>query len=575
MKMRSVVHRVLDIPEILELILSQLDRKSNVQNALVCKRWSDIALNLVWRDVTDLLFLFQLLAPLEKSGSINDATIYRFERGLTARDWERFGRYARRVRSFTYGNPDIYPSSDVDGSVFDEIARTRPPANILPAILPNLRSLSWFSQLHSRTSYSFMFMHENITKFDIYLRIADEHPLDAVFDEIRLRMPHLTSLDLRFENSMCEIEDSFIKLVSRLKKLKQIILPAFTVTTRVFEALSKLPNLRIIQFEFLASQGIGQPSDVASFSPRLEDGAFPSLFDLALNCSMQDATRLFNAPFAPIHMKMLYLHVTAPATPDEMRQFLTVLSENCQLLTHLSINLTRLPAFSEDAPIPDNGRVTWDHLKPVLSLPELTDLSIIWSHPFMITEANIEEMASKWPSLESLCLNSEPLDPSEESMLTLRALVPFARHCPKLNELGLYISTKDAAELSRETTATLTKPFKSLQRFEVGLSGILDPKPVALFLSQLCPSECSVESGVTWPDGFGMMSKELEGNLNVWWERWQEVDSLLPLLIQLRQEEREKRKNLEKEVSDLRMRCRVLEDMANTDAPRNDSCIMN
>jgi hypothetical protein len=57
-------HRVLEIPEILELIFSFLDDASNARNATVCKRWFDLALNIVWRNVTDLHRLFSLLAPM-------------------------------------------------------------------------------------------------------------------------------------------------------------------------------------------------------------------------------------------------------------------------------------------------------------------------------------------------------------------------------------------------------------------------------------------------------------------------------------------------------------------------------
>lgn len=59
--------RVLEIPEILELIFSFLDVEANVTNALVCRKWSDIALNNVWRDVSDVRRLFSLLAPMRNA----------------------------------------------------------------------------------------------------------------------------------------------------------------------------------------------------------------------------------------------------------------------------------------------------------------------------------------------------------------------------------------------------------------------------------------------------------------------------------------------------------------------------
>lgn len=61
----STIRRVLEIPEILELVFSFLDDKSNANNAAVCRRWSQLALNILWRDVSDIRRAFSLLAPMK------------------------------------------------------------------------------------------------------------------------------------------------------------------------------------------------------------------------------------------------------------------------------------------------------------------------------------------------------------------------------------------------------------------------------------------------------------------------------------------------------------------------------
>lgn len=60
----SVTTRVLEIPEIIEQILSYLENDEKLRVAPVCKRWSDIALNLVWRRVDDIIHLLRGLAPM-------------------------------------------------------------------------------------------------------------------------------------------------------------------------------------------------------------------------------------------------------------------------------------------------------------------------------------------------------------------------------------------------------------------------------------------------------------------------------------------------------------------------------
>ena len=61
-------HRVLRIPELLDMIFGYLDPNSNAVNARVCRRWSDIALDTLWKEVDDLYRLFGLLAPLRVVG---------------------------------------------------------------------------------------------------------------------------------------------------------------------------------------------------------------------------------------------------------------------------------------------------------------------------------------------------------------------------------------------------------------------------------------------------------------------------------------------------------------------------
>lgn len=61
------MHRVLRIPELLQTVFNILDLPSNTVNARVCKQWSDIALDILWREIDDLYFLFTILAPLTKT----------------------------------------------------------------------------------------------------------------------------------------------------------------------------------------------------------------------------------------------------------------------------------------------------------------------------------------------------------------------------------------------------------------------------------------------------------------------------------------------------------------------------
>ena len=49
------------------MIFGVLDLPSNTVNARVCKQWSDIALDILWKEIDDLYLLFRILAPLTKA----------------------------------------------------------------------------------------------------------------------------------------------------------------------------------------------------------------------------------------------------------------------------------------------------------------------------------------------------------------------------------------------------------------------------------------------------------------------------------------------------------------------------
>lgn len=530
-----------------------------------------------------------------------DIVLRYFARRLEPEDWARFAPYAQRVRTLLYNgrvaDRDSYGRPRIIGAeAFDEIARTRTTLNILP----NLRTLEWYAATPGRVHHSILFMHENVKSFKVLLSAREEPNYTSLCKDIVARMPSLTHLDLRFSFSVNKIKPELIALFSGLSKLQIAILPLYCITGDIMEALSRLPNIGTIQFEFLDEQGSGDMTDVMQFSPKLEAGAFPSLWDLSLSARLSDMTRFLNMNYAPTNLTSLYVHVISVATPSVFTGFLNAVADNCHLLTSLYIDL----AMRENpmAPPVSQERLTFENLRPLLNCPNLTTFELRWDLPLNITPEEIEIIAVKWPSLEVFLLNYEPMPfsipsatnhanhangaisgsaaslptptptpaflPSEP--LTLRALLPFARHCPRLRELGMYVNAT-AADISPADPMETPPSFKSLQKLQVGLSRITESAPVALFLSQICPLGCEVNAGVSWPEGLGvflgpdsLLTREEEQTIvkdvQGWWKGWNEVQEALPLLTRLRMEERARRKMLEKEVEDLRIRCKLLEE---------------
>lgn len=542
------------------MILGFADDQSNAAAACVCKGWTEFALANLWRVVADLRVLFRLLAPMKPqppSGLI-------FSRPIEPADWERFNRYARRVRTLRYS-----AHCGVSPQAFDDVARTRRELNILP----NLERLEWvhldseirpknevrpFKSVEHETTLvelmrlSTMFMHSNINRLDVEIRRLPNQSILPFFQDILLRVPNLKELDLRFAFPVHEIEPELVDLLTGLPLLKTCILPLYSVTSKVMEALSKLPSVATVQFEFLGAQGRGSVDDVMKFQPRLRN-AFPALHDLSFSANLSDAQTFLSGEFAPTHLTTLYVHNVVEPSPESVTNLLKTIRDNCPLLETLALDY--LTPVARAQPRPREESLNWKGLRTVLEMPNLVAFELRWDSPLVISEADVEELASKWPSLETLLLNCEPMDPSTGSTLTLRALFPFTRHCPKLRELGLFVTAANP-----NIDIGDTKPFPSLEKLCMGLSDIEESGPVALFLSQLLPLGCDVSSGVTWPEGFGVAETDenaerierIRKTASNWYDKWTMVNEMLPLFTKLRVQERETYKKMGQELEQLR-----------------------
>ncbi|KAI0643505.1 hypothetical protein C8Q79DRAFT_184910 [Trametes meyenii] len=579
----STTQRVLAIPEILELVFSFLEAKDNARCARVCKGWSDIALDTLWHEVDNLRRLFGLLAPVETAVDATPEYYERFRRPLEPADWIRFMRYAARVRNLL-----VLPAEDsrLRGHlVFDEIARTRSTLNILP----KLSSLTWESGLDGeRLRLSLMFMHENVKGFTVHLIRSESYSLGVFFQEIALRMPKLTLLDLRFTFPVRDIEQELCGLFEVLPQLRKVVLPKFTLTNKIIECLSKSPKLQVVQFEFLESQGSGDVSDVHNWVPALEEDTFPVLNDLSVSVHLPHMTRFLNAEYTPANLQCLYVHTLYTVPPYQVHDFFEAAAQNCPLLTRLYLDFSGDPSpLLFRTSLADEDKITWNTLRPLLKFSKLIDFELHWDTPLAITQDDLEQLAMSMPAIEVLMLNSEPIPTPEAPPLTLRALIPFARHCPKIRELALYVDASadhlDAA--TRELHDTLPSVrFRALRMLSVGLSRITAPEPVAIFLSLLCPPECKVAAGVSWSNGPQALEPEnaqaratladIWTSAVQWHMHWMEVDRMMPLLTKVRLEEHTRRAELEREVEDLRVRARLLEERLSVGVPQDGGCVL-
>ncbi|KAJ8592766.1 hypothetical protein M405DRAFT_812276 [Rhizopogon salebrosus TDB-379] len=540
------LHRALSIPELLNNILGLMERDENVVNACVCKQWSDIALDLIWREVVSLPRLLNILRPRQIQG-------YNASDGLPdLRDWARFQKYANRVRILRYKQGAV-PVDHYNINVLNDMAMMRPKFEILP----NLHTLEWLFHDVNWMKRVMLFMHQRVRHLVISVPPESYTAKSSFFLDVCCRMPHLHSLDLRAPYAARVIEADVVKLLRGLPDLEKVIFPEHYFTSIIVSELSRMKHINSMQYVHGSKQGFWEEEE-DPFAPVLEEGAFPMLQELHINARLEDITRFMNTDFSPINIMSLSIDTYVEHEPEQLHMLLVTLSDRCHLLSELCISLMHVSAPLELCPA---HQITFDTLRPVLSFRNLTAFEVFHKYPINITLEEIEELASRWPSLKSLCLNEEPLVMSDFT-LDLRALLPFARHCPNLYRLGLFM---DATTVKMHPMQEL-KPFTALRVLCAGTSLARHPEAVAAFLSHICPPGCEIEMGLVWPTVIGHSYRSLDEDvLSEMQNRsshWQTVHDVLPILIRLQRDEKERSKALiaalQEEVEDLRTRNRLL-----------------
>ncbi|KAI0773036.1 hypothetical protein BD413DRAFT_492071 [Trametes elegans] len=555
---RTVAH----IDELLAMIFAHLDDRALSRAACVCRQWSDIALNCLWYEVSDLRRALAVLAPLSlkpehaSSHVARPSNAYAFRRPVTPEDWRRFQRYSARVRRLRYDQRQVRSSTERDkrhvplhSKVFDELSATCPT----PDIFPRLQSLTWFPCAPGRQQQCVIFMHRRVKHLGLHLYRSEPHSSTAVLQQICARCTGVTILDLRVEEPMRQLEDEVLSLLQGLCGLQQVSLPIFTLTPRILTELSRLPHLVSVSLGHPAQAKPGDRADVTPFSPTVHEEGFSALRSLAFGAELEDATRLLSNTLFPARLTRLHFKSVVTAGRAVLRNFFSVVHDRCTSLLDLSVDYIIAPDSPPAYPPPAvEERPCIATFRPLFAASSIRSFEFRWDYALNLSDDDMEEFASCWPSLESLQLNPEPVPESGGPTLSLRALLPFARHCANLRHLALHVDAREPPELSR--LASSVPRFRRLETLAVGLSAIAKAEPVTLFLSQLLPLGCPVTCGLRWPDAYdlalehALVPLDVRTEMAAFWMRWTEVAKLLPVATKARLEEKARIDALEKQM---------------------------
>ncbi|KAG6328928.1 hypothetical protein ID866_10161 [Astraeus odoratus] len=268
--------------------------------------------------------------------------------------------------------------------------------------------LQWISKHPTFLERCRLFLHDRIKYLIVSCVRRPQDSCGPLLADICARAPNLHTLELQIPNPVDIDMTSHIKIVAcNLPKLARLILPEFYYTSAVIEELSRMENLEIIDIRCALLSGCGNPKNVESFSPILEEGAFPALRDLSITTGIDDMERFFQAKYAPINLTALYVHSYKMHTPEEVHSFLLTLSRACQCLSSLCVMLLEKDVSPTEVLL--INQLTYATLQPLFSFPGLTWFKLTHKYPVRITLEEVEDLASRWPSLAMSQFGAHPL----------------------------------------------------------------------------------------------------------------------------------------------------------------------
>ncbi|KAL5512796.1 hypothetical protein ACEPAG_3062 [Sanghuangporus baumii] len=465
-------------PEIQVHIFGAVEVEAAVRCALVCKAWTEKALDRAWSTVCSLRQIYNVLAPLTpRSFGRFDPT-----KPVGARDRTRFVYYSKRIRTLRLlgSNEDELPT----GFSLAELLKSRLASNLLP----NLETVIVLQCNADLADTLLPFLHDSL----VYLHLSwveDEsmHEFDSILEEVELRSPRLRKLHISVPADQTAVVERVTQFISR-----QILLEEFTTTSNlcpIVVSLSGLPRLKKVSNLYLGHAD----AESEPCGPSHSAGCFPALLDLGLLADIPKASSFILVHPSFANLRKLTVTATSVDTPGVISEFFTSISESCRILEELALDC------HVNGTVPDNI-ITCRILDPITSLRRLRKFSFSVGRPYFdISNDDLEDLLARCSRLESFSLR--PLKPSRPSchmhVPTLRILHRIAECQPDLSNLDIYLDACDVITGRGFIDANIT-PFRKLNYLHVHNS----PPPedvdkTALYLSHVLPPQCEISQA--WP----------------------------------------------------------------------------
>ncbi|KAI0676320.1 hypothetical protein C8Q78DRAFT_1084638 [Trametes maxima] len=447
--------------------------------ARVCKAFNEPATRFLWRRLTSVFPIFNLLPSLRRVdvnrrpyASRSSLNIYVLPENVPAHEWERMLTYTVHVRSIEVSGPQsreddrLAPRSWLAMHQFARQGR----------ILPNLRNLTWVVECYAPDQILSL-ISPSVTDLCLKCDCSAEDPDPAskrqwddnfrgLLPEFFARTPRLARLTVHTG----ELSPSVIlSRIPRLEALQHLALhtedDADPYEPADLQPLADLPALRSL---------------VLPSTPRLPcDGVphpvlLPRLETLEIH---RYSSRAGDVPLSSTSLHALHISHYGYTDPPSLRQSCAAWASAFPALQSLSLRLDRASGAGAGPDRPDPTSTSASQspspkplaqaVAPLLALRALASVTFsLGPLPLAVSDADLTAFAEAWSALARLRIcEAGPCELAACAGCTvgLKGLLALAQHCPHLARLTLPRVVVCPEELSRLPKGPSTHKLESLE----------------------------------------------------------------------------------------------------------------
>ncbi|KAG8899940.1 hypothetical protein FRC01_010321, partial [Tulasnella sp. 417] len=234
-------HGVVDLPELLSIIFSNLRRRELARAARVCRTWSPIALDYLWENIDDLPQLFRVYSPQRRSLLGGP---FHFKDVSNGGCFDAFWTHARRIRNVEACHGTY--ASNVIPHLLDQVKK----AGYGQTFLPNLRKILFAGSGASADSPQFLSVFplipatlENLS-FGMFTALGTNTAFAMLQSFTRASMEHLKTIYLGAPLSTSQdLRLAFTTFIGQQKDLEELGIWSLALSAEDVRNIGSLPRL--------------------------------------------------------------------------------------------------------------------------------------------------------------------------------------------------------------------------------------------------------------------------------------------------------------------------------------------